>query len=82
MRTDMTTRTVKKFRLRINGDLCKGCGLCADFCAKDVLAMTKDRLNCSGVPFAEVVAADQCTGCQACTVICPDAAIELFQVEQ
>ncbi len=77
----MVTTAAKQYRLQIDADRCKGCGLCVAFCPKDVLAMSTDRLNARGVPFAECVHAEQCVGCRACAVICPDAAIELFQKE-
>ena len=79
----MVVMTVKKkYRLEIYTDVCKGCRLCVAFCPKDVLAMTEDRLNARGVPYAECVRPDECTGCRSCTTICPDAAIELFEQEQ
>lgn len=77
----MTTKTAKRYRLDIHEDLCKGCRLCVEFCPKGVLAMTTDRLNSKGQPFAECIHADACIGCQSCTLICPDAVIELFKVE-
>jgi 2-oxoglutarate ferredoxin oxidoreductase subunit delta len=77
----MVMTAAKKYRLQVDADRCKGCGLCAAFCPKDVLAMSTDRLNARGVPFAECVQPEQCVGCGACAVICPDAAIELFQRE-
>ncbi len=77
----MSTMTAKKYRLKIDEDRCKGCCLCVEFCPKDVLAMTTDRLNSRGVPFAECVDPDQCIGCLACALVCPDAVIELFQAD-
>lgn len=69
----------KKHRLHIRRDLCKSCRLCVDFCPKDVLAMTTDRLNANGVLYVECLRPEDCIGCQLCTTICPDAVIELFQ---
>ena len=78
----MTTRTAKTYRLRIHRDLCKNCRLCVEFCPKGVLAMTTDRLNVKGVPYAECVHPDRCIGCQACVLICPDAVIELYEIRE
>jgi 2-oxoglutarate ferredoxin oxidoreductase subunit delta len=75
------TLSTKQFRVQIDAERCKGCSLCVDFCPKDVIEMTTDRLNANGVTFAECVHPDQCSGCMSCTVICPDAAIELFRLE-
>ena len=69
----------RKYRLRIRRDLCKSCRLCVDFCPKNVLAMTADRLNAGGVLYVECLRPDDCIGCQFCTAICPDAVIELFE---
>ncbi|MHC4717534.1 MAG: 4Fe-4S binding protein [Planctomycetota bacterium] len=78
----MAVTAVRKYRLSIDREGCKGCRLCVEFCPKDVLAMSADRLNSQGVPFAECLHPEQCVGCQACTTVCPDAAIELFGREE
>jgi len=46
---------------------CKSCGICVEFCPKDVLAME------DGYPV--VVDRDACNRCQLCDVRCPDFAI-------
>ncbi len=48
---------------------CKGCGLCVDYCARDVLQMDG--------PLPKVIAAERCTRCMQCEAICPDFAIEV-----
>jgi 2-oxoglutarate ferredoxin oxidoreductase subunit delta len=77
----MATTETKRFRVAIDADRCKSCMLCVDFCPKDVLAMTTDRLNAKGVTYAECVRPDACIGCMACALMCPDAAIELYKIE-
>jgi 2-oxoglutarate ferredoxin oxidoreductase subunit delta len=72
----------KKFRVVIRGDICKGCRLCVEFCPKDCIALTSDKLNARGVQFAEFVDPDACIGCRACSTVCPEAAIEVFQKEE
>lgn len=77
-----TTKTRKTtFRVQIDADRCKSCRLCVDFCPKQVLGMTADRLNAKGITFAQCVRPEQCIGCMACAQVCPDAAIELYKVE-
>jgi len=42
--------------------------------------MTTDRINAKGMPFAECVRPGDCVGCRACATVCPEAAIELFEI--
>ena len=75
-----TDKKVRKFRVAVHEDFCKGCELCVVYCPKNCFAMTTDRLNAKGIPFAECVRPEECIGCQACATICPDAVIELFEI--
>ena len=77
--TKNSTRA-RTFRIKIHEDFCKGCKLCVEYCPKDCLALTTDRLNAKGMPFAECVHPADCVGCRACTTVCPDAVIELFEL--
>jgi 2-oxoglutarate ferredoxin oxidoreductase subunit delta len=71
----------KKFVVKIDRRLCKGCNLCIEFCPKNVLGLSSD-LSERGVAVAEVRDADACIGCRNCTIVCPDAAVELYIVEK
>jgi len=48
---------------------CKGCGICVEFCPKDVFEMGADG-------HAEVVYPERCSDCGLCAVLCPDFAIK------
>lgn len=61
----------------INELLCKGCGLCARACPKEVLALSKRKLNLKGYHPAEVVDQAACIGCASCARTCPDVAIRI-----
>lgn len=68
------------FRIVIDTRHCKGCGLCAAFCPKGSIAMSRS-LSQRGVNPAEVVDEELCVGCLNCAVMCPDAAIAVFEME-
>jgi len=48
---------------------CKGCGICVEFCPKDVFEMGADG-------HAEVAYPERCVECGLCAVLCPDFAIK------
>jgi 2-oxoglutarate ferredoxin oxidoreductase subunit delta len=57
--------------IAINDAWCKGCGICVEFCPKDVLRMNHlDKV--------EVQALEACTKCLRCEQLCPDFAIAVF----
>lgn len=47
---------------------CKGCGICVEFCPKDVLSL--DELG-----KVQVKAREKCIACGQCELRCPDYAI-------
>lgn len=55
-------------------DLCKGCGLCIEFCPVKCIAWHQENLGHFGSPAIEVDL-KKCTQCRVCERICPDAAI-------
>ncbi len=78
-RHESTTTDVEKPRLakaktpaeiEIKVSWCKGCGLCVDYCNREVLEMDG--------PLPKVVQIDRCTKCMQCEVICPDFALRVL----
>ncbi|MGE5484918.1 MAG: ferredoxin family protein [Ignavibacteriales bacterium] len=64
----------KGVAISIDPRLCKQCGICIEFCPKDVLAPGQD-----GVP--AVLSPGSCTLCRLCELRCPDFAIEVEEGE-
>ena len=58
----------EKHHIEIYKSWCKKCGICVAFCPAGVLAQDD-----SGAPYAKEP--DKCTGCQLCSLRCPDFAI-------
>jgi 2-oxoglutarate ferredoxin oxidoreductase subunit delta len=74
---------LKKGFIRINRELCKGCGLCVEACPKRSIRIS-NNLNIKGYYPAEYTEKEKsknrkCTGCALCAIICPDIAIEVFR---
>lgn len=66
-------------RLRIDGDECKGCGLCIEACPPKVIGLS-ERLNHYGYHTA-VYAGAGCTGCGICFMVCPEpGAITVYRI--
>jgi len=57
-------------RLQIDGDECKGCGLCVEACPPKAIGLS-ERLNHYGYRTA-VYAGSGCTGCGICFMVCPE----------
>lgn len=64
-------------RVTINEDLCKGCGLCMRACPKDIIELSKTKINAKGYRPAEVINMEACIGCTSCARNCPDVAIRI-----
>lgn len=64
--------------IKIDDNLCKGCGLCVRFCPRQAIAMS-ERINAKGYNVAEACASDKCTGCTFCAVMCPDIAVRVYR---
>jgi len=56
-------------KLYINKEWCKGCGICVEFCPKDVLQLKDGKID--------IKAEDRCIKCKQCEIRCPDFAIFL-----
>jgi 2-oxoglutarate ferredoxin oxidoreductase subunit delta len=62
-------------QIRIDVEVCKGCGLCVYFCPRTVLRMNSQRHNKKGYVLPEIINREACTSCRLCEAGCPDLAI-------
>ena len=67
----------KMAKITINEELCKGCGLCTTVCPKNLLVLSKDKLNGKGYHPAEMTDESKCISCAFCATMCPDCVIEV-----
>ncbi len=65
MKSEITIKTVR----------CKGCGICAAFCPKSVLAVSE-------LGKIQVVNKEACIGCGQCDLPSPDYAIFVDRVKE
>lgn len=64
----------------IDTEMCKGCDLCIDACPPRVLVMTTgSTVNTRGYAYPRLLAG--CTGCRACSQICPDFVFQVYKYE-
>jgi 2-oxoglutarate ferredoxin oxidoreductase subunit delta len=67
-----------KGKIVMDQELCKGCGLCIEFCPKKLIKLS-DKLNAAGYSPASFTGSDDCSGCCSCATVCPEVAIEVYR---
>lgn len=65
---------VGRKKLVIEEAWCKGCGICAAFCPKQVLEIKKEKVHLKD--------AAGCIACGLCELRCPDYALYLVNIEE
>ena len=66
--------------IKINEEICKGCGLCVTFCpVEGLIAIDTDRANAKGWNPAVCTDQGKCRSCALCALMCPDAAIGVYK---
>ena len=59
---------------------CKGCGLCVEYCPRDVLAISDD-MNEKGYHPPIAVHPERCVVCRLCELLCPEFCIYTAELE-
>ena len=67
---------VHRYRVKLDPDLCKGCGYCMEMCGMNVFS-TSNAFNAGGYKPLEVTNTEHCVGCLKCVYVCPDLAISI-----
>lgn len=65
-------------KIEINSELCKGCMLCKNICAKNCIEMSPE-INSKAYHYAVQARPEDCVGCKMCAYTCPDGAIEVYR---
>ena len=64
-------------KITINEELCKGCGLCARACPKNLIELSKTKLNAKGYHPAVINDVEKCIACASCARTCHDVVIHI-----
>ncbi|MCL2181716.1 MAG: 4Fe-4S binding protein [Treponema sp.] len=70
----------KKGKIIISRDMCKGCLLCIRACPVKTLEVDTE-MNSTGSYPVKTVNMEKCIACGNCFEVCPDACIEVFDME-
>ena len=70
---------MKKGKIKIDKDRCKGCLICVEECKRNAIK-EGDKVNRYGYIVVEFVDEDRCNACKLCAIACPDAAIEVIEL--
>lgn len=60
---------------------CKECGFCIEFCPQHVLCKSTE-INSKGYHIVSINNSDTCTGCNICSMLCPEFAISVVSIKE
>ena len=61
-------------KITVDPEMCKGCGICLEFCPKKVYDWSKEY-TARGVKNPVPLRIKDCIKCRLCELMCPDMAI-------
>ncbi len=68
-------------KVTIDRELCKGCGLCVEYCPKHLFYIDTENMNSKGTHPSAVLDTESCVLCKSCVLMCPDMAITLEKLD-
>jgi 2-oxoglutarate ferredoxin oxidoreductase subunit delta len=71
----------KRGKVLIDRELCKGCELCVRACPVKALEIDKTA-NSQGSYPSMFAHPEKCIACANCYEVCPDACIEVYELEE
>ena len=71
---------MRKIKVDIDAERCKGCGYCIHVCSQKILKRSSS-MNSKGYYFPVIEDAERCTGCTSCALVCPETIIEIEAVD-
>ncbi|MDY6843545.1 MAG: 4Fe-4S binding protein [Thermodesulfobacteriota bacterium] len=71
-----------KGEITIDEKLCKGCGLCVEYCPRGCISMPMGKLSEKGLPLVVFSEPEKCNACCVCGWMCPDFAIEVYKLDE
>ncbi len=66
----------KHYQVKLVAERCKGCGFCVEFCPRHILQQS-EKINSKGYHLVSLDSNGECTGCNICSMVCPDFAISV-----
>jgi len=66
------------YKLEIDQNRCKGCGLCVSVCPKNVLEISSN-VNSNGYFAVFLAHPEDCIFCAMCCEMCPDVALTITE---
>lgn len=71
---------MRRGKVIIDRERCKGCYLCVRSCPFGVLG-PDTKMNSTGTHPSSMVHPEKCTACASCFKVCPDVAITVYELE-
>ena len=68
-----------KGEISIDEGWCKGCGLCVEFCSRECIVITGEKIGPTGYLLPTFSDPDKCNACGICGWMCPDMAITVYK---